>query len=108
MEFRRFSASQVGQKAERQISLKVHGFLGGILKVFSSLVSVYLDGILKVFGFPVSVCLEGILKVSASWAAFRRFRTFSRSRTPKCGALIWPNLQENHLQFVETNGNYGI
>ncbi|CAB4433756.1 unnamed protein product [Rhizophagus irregularis] len=69
-----------GREAERQISPKVHGFLGGISKVFGSLVSVYLDGILK-------VTLQKSM-VSASWAAFRR------SRTPKCGALIWPNLQE--------------
>ncbi|UZO10447.1 uncharacterized protein OCT59_002029 [Rhizophagus irregularis] len=45
------------------------------------------------FDTPVSVFLDGISKVLAlqfpyDWMEFRR------SRTPKCGAPIWPNLQE--------------
>ncbi|PKC58892.1 hypothetical protein RhiirA1_470275 [Rhizophagus irregularis] len=46
-------------------------------------VSIYLDGILKDFSF-----LDGI----------------SKSRTPKCRALIWPNLQEIGSELANSIG----
>ncbi|UZO23041.1 uncharacterized protein OCT59_015387 [Rhizophagus irregularis] len=51
---------------------------------FCSPVSIYLDGILKDFSF-----LGGI----------------SKSRTPKCRALIWPNLQEIGSELANSIGN---
>uniref|UniRef100_U9UTD6 Uncharacterized protein n=1 Tax=Rhizophagus irregularis (strain DAOM 181602 / DAOM 197198 / MUCL 43194) TaxID=747089 RepID=U9UTD6_RHIID len=96
MEFRRFCSP-------------VSVCLDGILKVFGSSVSVCLDVILKVFGFSVFICLNGILKVLLS--SFRisgwNFEGFqlSRSRTPKCRALIWPNLQEIGSELANSIGN---
>ncbi|GBC28378.2 hypothetical protein RIR_jg10448.t1 [Rhizophagus irregularis DAOM 181602=DAOM 197198] len=56
------------------------------------------------FGTPVSVFLDGISKVLAlrfpyDWMEFRR------SRTPKCGAPIWPNLQEIGSELANPIGN---